>query len=98
MNEIFATYKEKFVKGAVLYYKEADGILYYEPAFTTKVSKAKLVDLFKKGLVVIDDGTNLIRPTSCTVGDNYASVAYITVGDANIAVLTSFYSEGYVAG
>lgn len=98
MKEVFATYKEKFVKGAILYYKEADGILYYEPEFTTKVSKNRLVDLFKKGLVVIDDGTSLVRPTSCTESDDYASVAYITVGDANIAVLTSFYSEGYVAG
>lgn len=94
MEKISAKYDEKFVKGAVLYYKSADSILYYESAFTNKVSKADLVNLFKKGLVIVNDGTDLVRPVKLSVSTNYAAVSYVNVASSTASVV-NFYSDGY---
>lgn len=95
MEKIYRNYDEKFVAGVVLYLKAADSILYKESAYTNKVSKTELINLFKKGLVIVNDGTDLVRPTSLTISTNYAAVSHTTVGASDKAVKTSFYSDGY---
>lgn len=97
MEKIFGVAKEKYLRGVVLYFKSADSILYYESTFKNKVAKADLVNMFNKGTLVVNDGTNFVRPTVLTVSDNYAAVTHTTVGASDKAVATSFYSEGYSA-
>lgn len=102
-TKIFADSEEKFLTGIVLYANSTDGILYYDydstadTAYTNKVSKADLINLFKKGAVIVDDGSNLVRPTVLTVSTNYATVTHTTVGASDIAVATAFHSDGYTA-
>ena len=100
MTNIFARAWQKNLKGVVLYLKAADGILYYTKVSTTysnPVSKAELIDLFQKGLVVVDTGSGQVRPTALTVSTNYAAVSHTTVGASDKAVATSYYSDGYEA-
>lgn len=100
MNKIFEKAIELHVRAVTLYYKSTDGILYYDAAFTSgnEVTKDELARLFLIGAVVVDDGTNLVRPTTYTASTNYSYVTYTSVGESAKAVATSFYSKGYVAG
>lgn len=105
MPYFYADSEEKYVKGVVLFHKAADGILYKNlnsGTYSDAVSAAELGELFAKGLLVVNDGTNLVRPTSYTENKtgtvvNYSYVAYTTVGTSDKAVATAFYSAGYSA-
>lgn len=100
MERFYEKANEQHVRGAVLYFKAADGILYYDSDTTEgqEVSKADLINLFNKGLVIVNDGSGFVRPTVLTVSTNYATVTHTTVGASDKAVATSFNSAGYVAG
>ena len=99
MDKIFEHANEQHVKAGIVYFKAADSLLYYDSDFTTgnTVSKAELINLFKKGILVVDDGTSFVRPTVLTVSTNYAAVTHTTVGTSDKAVATTFYSAGYSA-
>lgn len=97
MTKIFGRTEEQYLNAVVLYYKSADGILYIDAEKTEAASKAAVINLFKKGILVVDDGTNFVRPSCLTVATNYAEVSYTTVGASDKAVKTSFYSDGYSA-
>lgn len=95
MKKIFADSEEKLLKAGVVYYNSTDSILYYNKTeednttkYSNEVSKADLINLFNKGLLIVDDGTYFIRPSVLTVADDYASVSY----DESV-----FYSDGYTA-
>ena len=98
MTNIFARSNEQYLNGVVFYLKAADVILYKESTYTNKVSKEELANAFRKGILIVDDGTNIVRPDGCTLGDTYTTVFYTTVGASDKAVKTCFYSDGYVAG
>jgi hypothetical protein len=100
MTKIFETANEQHIRAGVVYFKSADGMLYHDAAKTTDntVTKKELINLFEKGILVVDNGTGKVRPTLLTISTDYATVSHITVGAADIAVLASFNSAGYVAG
>ena len=100
MEKIFEHANEQHIRACVVYFNSIDSILYFDSAKTegNEVTKTELIDLFKKGILVVNDGTNFVRPTVLTVSTNYAAVTHTTVGASDNAVATSFYSKGYVAG
>ena len=98
MEKIFEHANEQHVRAGVVYLNSEDKILYFDSAFTIAVTKNVLIDLFKKGILVVNDGTNFVRPSVLAVASGYASVSYTTVGASNTAETTTFYSEGYTAG
>ena len=102
MKKVFADSEEKYLKGGVVYLKAADGILYKDfdgtSTYSNAVEKAELIDMFNKGILIVDDGTGYVRPTVLTISTNYAYVTHTTVGASDKAVATSFYSKGYIAG
>lgn len=60
MERIYDQAKDVHVATYVLYAKTADKKLYLEPSYTTRVSKAELEDAFKKGRLLVFDGTNYL--------------------------------------
>lgn len=106
MANYFANSEEKYLKAHVLYFKSADGILYHEKnntTYTNAVSVAELKNLFEKGILVVDTGSGLVRPTAYSehvtgTTVDYAIVTHTTVGTSSAAVATSYYSAGYTAG
>lgn len=84
VEKIFADSEEKFLTGVVLS-PNSDDILCYDGE-TDKVSKEDLINLFYKGVLIIDDGESIARPMVLTPGIDYATVV---VGE------TSYYSDGY---
>lgn len=105
MTKIFGDACDKYVEAVTLYYKSADGKLYTKKTGSTysdAITAAELKNLFAKGLVLVDDGSKLIRPTTFTEHTasgkvDYAYVTHTTVGSSNTAVATSYYSAGYGA-
>ena len=89
MVRIYDQAKDVNVATYVLYAKTADKKLYLEPSYTTKVSKAELEDAFKKGRLLVFDGTNYLVAISMhggkikTVGMG-ASAVELTEWAANI--------------
>lgn len=89
MERIYDQAKDVNVATYVLYAKTADKKLYLEPSYTTKVSKAELEDAFKKGRLLIFDGTNYLVAISMhggkvkTIGMG-ASAVELTEWAANI--------------
>lgn len=98
-KHIFADSEEKFLKANVLYANATDSILYkvYNgETYKDAVSAEDLANLFNKGMLLIDDGTNLVRPTVLTVAEDYATVSYVTVASTTASVVV-YGSDGYTA-
>lgn len=102
-NIIYPDAHEKLEVAQVVYLKAADSILYADldgSTYKNAIKKDELINLFKKGLILVDDGTNFVRPTMLTVSSDYAAVSYVSVTTSesgSAAAVTSFYSEGYSA-
>lgn len=105
MNKIFGDACDKYVEAVTLYYKSGDGMLYTKKTgsnYSDPIPAAELKNLFSKGMVLVDDGTKLIRPT--TYADHTASggkVDYsyvsLTTYTGSAAADTKYYSAGYHA-
>lgn len=103
MMKYYVTSEEKYLTGVEVHFNSTDGILYYNynstasTPYTDPVTKAELINLFNKNLIMVNDGTNVIRPTGLKVSTNYSEVFHTTVGASDKAVKTSYYSKGYTA-
>jgi len=98
-NEVYASYPEKFVKNTIIYASLDTNLLYFSKDMTPKdlVSKKKLKNLFKKGLI-IDDGRNLYNPVKLSKNpetNEYNVVVYdeTEAFGCNIHVFSSEDSE-----
>lgn len=104
MKKIFGTANEKYLRAGIVYFNSTDSILYHnydasaDTKYTNAVTKDELINLFNKGILVVDNGSNFVRPTVLTVATAYAGVSHTTVGASDKAVATSYYSKGYTAG
>lgn len=61
MNKIFEQAKDLHVRAVVVYGKAADHKLYWKlsgSTYSEQLEEAELQELFQKGLLIIDDGTN----------------------------------------
>lgn len=105
-NKLFGTANEKYLRAVTVYFNSTDSILYYnynstaETQFTNAVSKNELVNMFNKGILVVDTGSALVRPTVLTIDTKYAAVSHTTVTTAETVVtpvVTTYYSDGYTA-
>ena len=67
MERIYDQAKDVHVATYVLYAKTADKKLYLD-SYTTQVTKAELEDAFKKGRLLIFDGTNYLVAISMAGG------------------------------
>lgn len=95
-TKIWAKSEEKLAKAVVLTV-DSNSFLCTDAAKEKKVSKDDLVNLFKKGLVLIDAGSGVFyKPMGLTVDTAYAAVTVVTF-PSSTATQTTFYSDGYTA-
>lgn len=62
MDKIFEKANDQHVRNFVVFGKTADHKLYYESTYKTQVTQADLEEIFKKGALLIYDGTSYIIP------------------------------------
>lgn len=81
MNKTYEHANDLHVRAVTVYGKTADKKLYWNLSDTTyseQVKQAELEELFGKGLLIIDDGTNKLIPVSITA--NKAVTLSVTAG------------------
>lgn len=78
MNRIYEQAKDLHVKNYVVYGKAADHKLYLEAAYTNQVEQADLEDMFAKGLVLIDLGTDGLTVPISIKGEKVTTVATVS--------------------
>lgn len=87
-TKLWAKSQEDKCKAVVLYDDE-ENYLCTDANKENRISKDDLVNFFKKGLILVDNGVGTFeKPTAMEVSENYASV---TCGES------TYYSDGYVA-
>ena len=62
MHTIYEVYGDKNVCSFVAYGKTADHKLYKDEKFKEELLATEVADAFKKGMLLISDGSNFLRP------------------------------------
>lgn len=98
MNQIFDDAKDVHVRATLIYAKANDDYAYSDAAKTVKIDYKTLLELFHKGVIVIDTGFEY-RPISCKVANGAALLTYVKADGttATTAVLETISSSEYVA-
>lgn len=82
MNVIYANSEEKFVKKVELYPNEDDVLCFTEGSededATDKISKADLINLFKKGEILIVAANGAFVPTALEISEDKARIVVVT--------------------
>lgn len=92
IDKVFAGSEEKFVKNFVVYGKKSDTFIYADAAFTTKISKADLKNMFEKGVIVMYDGHEY-TPTALKLEASVATLFIWDVLAASAAEARGFKSS-----
>lgn len=87
MKAIHETYEDQHVMAAIVYGKAADHKLYEDSAFTVEAMQADVATLFEKNLLLIDDGTNVLKPVAMT-----SAKAIVTVMAGESAVTSATWT------
>ena len=66
MTKVFEDTNDLHVRSLIFYGKTADRKLYRESTYKTQITSDELVDAFKKGMVLVFDGTNYLVPVAFT--------------------------------
>lgn len=89
MIEVNETYNDQHIRAVILYGKTADHKLYADEKYTVKVSADYVETAFKKGMLLISDGTSMLRPVK------FAASKVVTV-DGTTAVTGTEWSASEV--
>ena len=68
MIEVTESYSDQHVRAVVLHGKAADHKLYADEKYTVKVAADFIEAAFKKGMLLISDGTSMLRPVKFAAG------------------------------
>ena len=60
MEKVFEQAKDLHVRNVIVYGNNTDNKLYREAEYETEITTVELEDMFKKGALLINDGTNLL--------------------------------------
>ena len=68
MIEVSESYDDQHVRAVVLHGKTADHKLYADEKYTVKVAADFIEAAFKKGMLLVSDGTSMLRPVKFAAG------------------------------
>lgn len=68
MTKVFEDANDQHVRNVIFYGKAADHKLYHEAGYTNQITATELADAFKKGMVLVFDGTNYLVPVAFASG------------------------------
>lgn len=68
MIEVSESYGDQHVRAVVLHGKTADHKLYADEKYTVKVAVDFIEAAFKKGMLLVSDGTSMLRPVKFAAG------------------------------
>lgn len=68
MIEVNEIYDDQHIRTVILYGKTADHKLYADEKYTVKVAVDYVETAFKKGMLLVSDGTSMLRPVKFAAG------------------------------
>ena len=68
MIEVTESYSDQHVRAVVLHGKAADHKLYADEKYTIKVAADFIESAFKKGMLLVSDGTSMLCPVKFAAG------------------------------
>ena len=69
MIEVNEIYDDQHIRTVILYGKTADHKLYADEKYTVKVAADYVETTFKKGMLLVSDGTSMLRPVKFAAGN-----------------------------
>ena len=84
LTKFYDQAKDQHVANFIVYGKTGDKKVYYESSYTTQVASADLEDAFKKGRLLVFDGTNYLVPIVYAAG----KVTTFTMGASAVESVT----------
>lgn len=66
MTKVFEDTNDLHVRSLIFYGNTADHKLYRESTYKTQITSDELADAFKKGMVLVFNGTNYLVPVAFT--------------------------------
>nr|DAT98693.1 MAG TPA: hypothetical protein [Caudoviricetes sp.] len=68
MIKVSEIYDDQHIRTVILYGKTADHKLYADEKYTIKVAADFIESAFKKGMLLVSDGTSMLRPEKFVAG------------------------------
>lgn len=68
MIKVSEIYDDQHIRTVILYGKTADHKLYADEKYTVKVAADFIESAFKKGMLLVSDGTSMLRPVKFAAG------------------------------
>ncbi len=68
MIKVSEIYDDQHIRTVILYGKTADHKLYADEKYTVKVATDFIESVFKKGMLLVSDGTSMLRPVKFAAG------------------------------
>lgn len=68
MIKVSEIYDDQHIHTVILYGKTADHKLYADEKYTVKVAADFIESAFKKGMLLVSDGTSMLRPVKFAAG------------------------------
>ena len=68
MIKVSEIYDDQHIRTVILYGKTADHKLYADEKYTIKVAADFIESAFKKGMLLVSDGTSMLRPVKFVAG------------------------------
>lgn len=68
MIKVNENYDDQHIRAVILYGKTADHKLYADEKYTVKVAADYVEAAFKKGMLLVSDGTSMLRPVKFAAG------------------------------
>nr|DAF88765.1 MAG TPA: hypothetical protein [Siphoviridae sp. ctXWf36] len=68
MIKVSEIYDDQHIRTVILYGKTADHKLYADEKYTFKVAADFIESAFKKGMLLVSDGTSMLRPAKFAAG------------------------------
>lgn len=98
MNRIYEKYDDQHVVATYVYAKTGDVYAYADESTTIKIDTVTLVDLFRKGIIIVDAGMEY-KASSYKLDGDVATLTYVKADEttATTAVLATIKSSEYVA-
>ena len=86
-NKIYEGYSDQHMRAVIAYGNAVDHNLYTGSAYSVRMSAAVIKDAFMKGMLLVYDGTNFLRPIK------FGSGKVTTVDGTTTVASTEWYAR-----
>lgn len=88
MENIYENFNDVRVRLRKIYVKASDKYAYADEKCTVTIEPAELLDVFHKGVVIVDADGNEYVPVKGVLASDVTTLTYLTVSDSTVTAAT----------